>query len=1496
MSMKAKNILFLTILFLGLATFAAEPWEDPAVNAINRLPARAISVPCHTEQLAFDILQGKAEKAASRWIIPLAGEWDFKWKPSTEAADWEKTAKIRVPSCWQLQGEYDPPLYSNMPYPIAKDAPHVTKAPDDKSWTAFKYRNPVGLYTTTFKRPWRWWFRRTILHFDGVSSAFKVRVNGKEVGYSEDSRLPAEFDLTDYLNAFGEDTLEVEVYKHSDGTYMEDQDFWRLSGIFRDVYLVSERKNAPFDLVAETQLSDDMASGKFVIRDEKGQELKVRDVPQVRLWSAETPFVYMTPIEHRWGLWSTCNWSWWPFGGIDYRAVTFGFRKIEIKGSVLYLNGKRLLVKGANRHEMEPATGYTVTREGMKKDIETFKAFNVNAVRTCHYPDTPEWYDLCDREGIMVVCEANNETHGYGYGKESLAHRADFRPQFLERGTRMVQTYRNHPSIIYWSMGNECGDGENFTELKKAMKAIDPTRPIHYERAIDGDNTDIYAVMYAKPWDVEKYVRNNPKKPYILCEYTHAMGNSNGGVQEYWDLAKKYPSFQGGFVWDFVDQAIWKTDARGKWLAYGGDFGDKPNDDNFNCNGFVDALRNPHPGAYEIKHAYQNVNCEAFDFKTGTVKVRNGFLFRSLEDVYCSWKSIYADGTPAAKGSFDLGDVPPGEAADFKLEGFRGDSVTFDFFDDRDSMACDCFSKPYVPPTARLAPQPSQPSQLSTFKLNFWRAPTDNDRGWQMPKVCKVWKDATETQKLPEGVKSDLRTSKLVDGSTLVDWTLTVPKGLPPIPRVGLTFTVPKTDKVTWFGLGPHENYADRATSATLGVYTKTVGLSSGLADPKTGTIAYRADRLNTDNYSEPGEQGYRTGCRKLTVGGTVVTALDAPFGFNVWPYPQTMLEGKKHQWELSEADELTVNVDAVQMGVGGDDSWGAKPHAQYMPGAGTYRLNFILRQDGTPEPARPAPSPVLAERLRSGFEIWGIVHWGLNTFTDSEWGYGDEDPQLLDPDAFDADQIVQACRDGGLQGLVVVAKHHDGFCLWPTKTTEHNISKSPFKGGEGDYVREMSEACRRAGVKFGVYVSPWDRNNADYGNEKYVEKYHNQIAELLGGDYGDVFEMWFDGANGGDGYYGGARGKRKIGPGYYKFDEVFAKVREMQPNVCIFANEDDGSDFRYPGNESGLLKPESRATTERVGGYAAGVYGNPNYPKQLNTGSPDGDHYRPIEADFPLRPGWFYHEREDACVKSGEYLMNRYLITCGNAAGMDIGIAPDRHGRLQANDVKELKRFTEIREKFFATRVADPKEGFNLVVLREGVARGERVDGWEFKLDGKVVFSGEAIGLKRIRCSETMLRGAKAELVVTKCAGTPEDIAVELYRVDPALLKSVLDAKPPAFTRESRAKAVCVANADGRMDWRLLSGVTEFSSVTFVPNAEDPSGTPVEFTLSFAGDDGKWSEPTAAMRLGNVAANPVPQTLALGKTVKARYVRVTVLNVLKTGAVPQFKGVSVSK
>ena len=446
----------------------------------------------------------------------------------------------------------------------------------------------------------------------------------------------------------------------------------------------------------------------------------------------------------------------------------------------------------------------------------------------------------------------------------------------------------------------------------------------------------------------------------------------------------------------------------------------------------------------------------------------------------------------------------------------------------------------------------------------------------------------------------------------------------------------------------------------------------------------------------------------------------------------------------------------------------------------------MVLSADGA---TRPAPSKALAARLAEGVDLIGIVHWGLNTFTDREWGYGNEDPALLNPAKFDADQIVGACKAGGLKGLVIVAKHHDGFCLWPTKTTEHNITKTPFWRGTGDvsperseprkrslegwkpvtgrdYVKEMEQACRRAGLKFGVYVSPWDRNSAHYATDKYVEIYHAQIKELLGGGYGDVFEFWYDGANGGDGWYGGAKEKRKIGATYYRFGEVCRFVRELQPGATFFEGADE-TDFRWPGNERGIIDPNSRATVVRRG---------PDYGKQQNTGTPNGSFFRMCEADFPLRKGWFYHERERGTTKGAAYLALRYVGTIGNGGVMNLGIAPNKDGLLDADDVRELEVFKAIVDALFAHEAKDG-EPFNVVELRVDLANGEQVDGWRILADGREILSGKAVGYRRIRLLDEPVSAKEVRLEITADGGSLRPVAMRRFYADPQLVKSVVGA-----------------------------------------------------------------------------------------------------------------------
>ncbi len=942
----AVGALFVHSFLCAQSASTLEPWRNPAVNARNRLPARALAVPCESPEKALAIAKGECERTTSAWLQSLNGTWQFQWKSNVTVPTWEKSGTIQVPGCWQLQGAYDPPLYVNVRYPIAGWEIGDPMIEPPKAYTSFIYRNPVGEYSRTFTIPEAWKDRRTVIHFSGVSAAMEVSLNGVPVGYSEDSRLPAEFDLTPYL-CEGENTLTVTVFKHCDGSFLEDQDFWRLSGIYRDVWLVSEDPEVAKDLIVSTTLSEDFSKGTVVVTDEEGNCLfeKVYDSP--KLWSCETPHLYYEtiPLKQK-GFWS------WLFPATDYRAITVGFRKIEIKDSVLYINGVRALFKGTNRHEMSPSTGYTVSVEEMKRDIALFHGLNINAVRTSHYPNDPTWYELCDREGIYVVCEANIEAHGSD-GPKTLAKNFLYHASHLERGTNMVKTFRNHPSIIFWSMGNESGDGPAFKALYDAMAALDYTRPIQYERAFDYSPTDIHCPMYVRPWDMEAFLQTKATKPYILAEYAHAMGNSVGTLYKYWDLVRKYPSAQGGFIWDFADQALWKSDERGRWLAYGGDFGDQPNDGNFNCNGFITATRDYHPSAYEVKKVYQPIHVDHWDWVTQTATLWNGYRFTSLDDIRGEWR-VEKHGQRIATGTLDLSNIPPDTTKQIQLEVPQGDAITFSFYtaEGTKPIAYTQFTQPFMPPAISL--ESARPTEeADRFKFNLTRAPTDNDRGWAMEKFCEPWIQATQSQQLPEGCTSELKTYRLADNRLLVDWTVTLQAKdeetpFPLLPRVGLTFTLPKAYRqVQWYGFGPHENYPDRAAAALLGRWDARLYCHSGVAD-ETGSLVYPADRLNPDTYSECGEQGYRTGCRWLKLatpeGHTVtITALYQPFGFNAWPYRQEALMQASHQHVLREEDAVTVNIDAEMMGVGGDDSWGACPHPEFLPGPGTYRLQFLI-------------------------------------------------------------------------------------------------------------------------------------------------------------------------------------------------------------------------------------------------------------------------------------------------------------------------------------------------------------------------------------------------------------------------------------------------------------------------------------------------------------------------------------------------------------------------
>lgn len=523
----------------------------------------------------------------------------------------------------------------------------------------------------------------------------------------------------------------------------------------------------------------------------------------------------------------------------------------------------------------------------------------------------------------------------------------------------------------------------------------------------------------------------------------------------------------------------------------------------------------------------------------------------------------------------------------------------------------------------------------------------------------------------------------------------------------------------------------------------------------------------------------------------------------------------------------------------------------------------------------RPHPAPALLKRIKSGYDIYGIVHFSINTFTDREWGYGNEDPAWFNPTQFDAGQIVKACKDGGLQGLVVVAKHHDGFCLWPSATTDHNITKSPFRGGKGDYLREMEQACRKYGLKFGVYVSPWDRNNAVYASDEYRKIFWNQVLEIFSGNYGELNELWFDGANGGDGYYGGACETRKIPKNYYDFAGLIKEVKKHQKDLCTFYDWDEG-ELHYPGNESGNLDPDARMTFPSRADKPT-----PGWEKCLFKGDINGSLFKQIECDFPLRPGWFYHKFQDGYTKSGEYLMKIYLRTVGNGGTMNIGIAPDGRGLLTDEDVKSLARFSEIRKSFFSEKVMSVKDGFNMIVMREDVSKGEHIDGWTLSLDGKEISKGVSIGGKRIRVFEKPLAGEKLDFVITAGSAEPGNVSIELYRVDPELVKKVMDSKVPPRPKAGSVNGFAVKQLEKSIVYQFRS-VQDFSSVLVAPDKTKLGGTPVTFKLAYSLDGKEWEQDGTEYRLGNVEANPIAQTLKLAKPRKAKYVWVESVRTLK--------------
>lgn len=664
-----------TVLALTAGAQTFQEWRNPEINAVNRAPM-------HTNYFAFENADAakKADKKQSTNYMTLNGTWKFNWVKDADSrpTDFWKTGfndkgwdDLQVPAVWELNG-YGDPIYVNVGYAwrnqFQNNPPEVPTE-----------NNHVGSYRREIVVPASWKGKDIIAHFGSVTSNMYLWVNGRYVGYSEDSKLEAEFDLTPYLKPGQKNLIAFQVFRWCDGTYLEDQDFFRYSGVGRDCYLYARNKKRIQDIRVTPALDAAYQNGSLAVNldlkgsgkvdlelvDAQGKQvatatanksgLVTMNVENPKKWSAETPYLYTLRASMQ--------------GSNEVIPVKVGFRKIELKGDQILVNGKAVLFKGADRHEMDPDGGYVVSPERMLQDIQIMKQFNLNAVRTCHYPDDNLWYDLCDQYGIYVVAEANIESHGMGYGDKTLAKNPSYKKAHLERNQRNVQRGFNHPSIIFWSLGNEAGDGPNFEQCYKWIKAEDPSRACQYEQARQKEHTDIFCPMYYDYNGMEKYgQRTDATKPLIQCEYAHAMGNSQGGFKEYWDLIRKYPNLQGGFIWDFVDQSCrWKGKDGVMIYAYGGDFNRfDASDNNFCDNGLISPDRVPNPHMYEVGHFYQNIWTTPADLSKGEVNVFNENFFRDLSAYYMEWQ-VLKDGKIIRTGRVDDLKVAPQETAKITL-------------------------------------------------------------------------------------------------------------------------------------------------------------------------------------------------------------------------------------------------------------------------------------------------------------------------------------------------------------------------------------------------------------------------------------------------------------------------------------------------------------------------------------------------------------------------------------------------------------------------------------------------------------------------------------------------------------------------------------------------------------------------------------------------------------------------------------------------------------
>ncbi|WP_028986476.1 glycoside hydrolase family 2 TIM barrel-domain containing protein [Thermicanus aegyptius] len=983
--------------------------SDVNVFAVNRLPA-------HSDHYYYETMEEARSGLPMRMRHSLNGNWKFNYavnpssrpeqffKQDFDCSNWNN---ITVPGHIQLQG-YGTPQYVNTMYPW--DGHNEIRPPE----IPMDY-NPVGSYVKIFTLPDQMKNKLVYISFQGVESAFYVWLNGEFVGYSEDSFTPAEFDLTPFIKD-GENKLAVEVYQFSTGSWLEDQDFWRFSGIFRDVYLYTVPEIHVQDLFVRADLDNTFTKGtlsvdlKFlstlptkvvgVLYDAKNNLIASSDgsidernghiflsLDQPKLWSAENPYLYKLYIQVYNDLGQL----------VEVVPQKVGFRRFELVDKIMRLNGQRIVFKGVNRHEFNCRRGRAITKEDMLWDIKTLKRHNINAVRTSHYPNQSYWYELCDEYGIYVIDEMNLETHGT-WQKMGVVdpawnipgNKREWQNIVMDRAISMFERDKNHPSILIWSCGNESYAGEVILNVSRYFKSVDPSRLVHYEGVFHNRDyneiSDMESRMYAKPAEIEEYLTENPEKPYISCEYMHAMGNSLGGMYKYTDLEKKYPMYQGGFIWDYIDQALIKKDRYGKeFLAYGGDFGDRPTDYGFCTNGIVYANRELSPKMQEVKYLYQNL--KLIPDKNG-VTIINDNLFTDTSDYELEY-ILYLEGKELYRNQLDVVVAPLSEGrvefewpidfasavgeycihVSFKLKEntlwaeagyeiafgqyvFKVEGLVEEVLPEGDLRIVHGdvnigvhgrdFSILFSKQVGSLISLNYAGKEMISYPPAplFWRATTDNDRGFSQGFRSGVWLVASLARKcvgvevqedkgfvtiiftykfsIHEGIEVKVSYSVYPDGSLRVKSMYHGAENLPQMPIFALTFKVPADyDQLEWYALGPDENYSDRNKGARLGIFKNQV-----------------SDQLS--GYIKPQESGNRTGVRRLSLTnkegqGIRITSIREPLECNVSPYTAFELENANHHFELPNIHYTVVTVAGKQMGVGGDDSWGAPVHDEYL-------------------------------------------------------------------------------------------------------------------------------------------------------------------------------------------------------------------------------------------------------------------------------------------------------------------------------------------------------------------------------------------------------------------------------------------------------------------------------------------------------------------------------------------------------------------------------------